>query len=285
MQPTLPLAISFSLLLAPVYGQEMKVGQMVIAIENADLQTADGSTVNVYPGLSLTIQEMEVVATEQGTTKTRILVSYRRLGWLDKQAVRLPDDALKFFELQSEQKPDRAVWKIASGMTLAATGKHEPAIVVLSKVLESNPDSISALNERAFSLMQLGQYERATKDFDSLIEKQPQAIFYNNRALCHQASNDLVAAKHDFAKALELDTKLVHLHMPLASIETGPGKPRCCDGAPRQIHRTLSTLNVRVFGTWGKSICHAGISLPQQRNTSWHARPTPTMPICNVFMD
>ncbi len=208
------------MLAAPASGQTLEVGETVVVIANADLQTLDGSAASVFPGVPLTIEEIRESQAGEGT---EVLVSNGTPGWLDSRFVKLPDQALAYFDEQLQATPDDKDWLMARTMTLAATDKHEEAIAGFSQLLESSPDDTGLLNERAGSLMALGEFEQAISDFDRLIDAQPLGTLHNNRALCHQALGNVNSARLDFRKAMQLDPSLTATYLNLGKLEAGAG--------------------------------------------------------------
>ncbi|MCC8035730.1 MAG: tetratricopeptide repeat protein [Rikenellaceae bacterium] len=105
-------------------------------------------------------------------------------------------------------------WVFLSGCTdyyvkqaehLEDSGLFEDAILVWDKVLQRDPEHISALINRGVDKSILGDYRGATEDYTRVIAVDSAMVLaWFNRGLIKSRLNDFVGAVEDFNKAKEL---------------------------------------------------------------------------------
>ena len=97
------------------------------------------------------------------------------------------------------------VAKLNRGVAYYQSGQYELAIRDYDKVIELNPNDDVAYNNRVVAYSALGQYERAIQDYNKVIELNPDyAEAYNNRGLAYELLGNMTSANADFAKAQQL---------------------------------------------------------------------------------
>jgi len=62
------------------------------------------------------------------------------------------------------------------------------------------------MNQLGLTLMELNDYDRALRYFDSAIMHQEASMYFNNRGLLHQQTGKTEAARSDFLRAIQLDS-------------------------------------------------------------------------------
>jgi tetratricopeptide (TPR) repeat protein len=85
-------------------------------------------------------------------------------------------------------------------------GDFKGAIGDYSRLLEVDPNNVSALYNRGVSRQNIGNFKAAIKDFTRVIELKPKfAPVYNNRGVCFRKLEENENAVKDFDKAIELN--------------------------------------------------------------------------------
>jgi tetratricopeptide (TPR) repeat protein len=94
------------------------------------------------------------------------------------------------------------------GCALIGSDRHEEAIAILDRALETKPDLYLAWFNRGFSLHNLGQYEKAIKSYDRALAIKPdlcEAWVNHGRCLADLGRDKEAVASHERALALRPD--------------------------------------------------------------------------------
>jgi tetratricopeptide (TPR) repeat protein len=85
-------------------------------------------------------------------------------------------------------------------------GRYGLAIVLYTRALALDPNSVDAYNNRGLCFDALGMHHRAVADYTRAIELDPgYAYAYNNRGLSYYALGEFESAVTDYTRAIELD--------------------------------------------------------------------------------
>ena len=106
-------------------------------------------------------------------------------------------------------------------------GDYRAAVADLTEVIESNPPdpqlALACVN-RGFSYLGLGQYERATADYDRAIELDPNdAVAFNNRGVSYNELGEFERAIADYDRAIMLDPNDADFHQQPGGFLCRPG--------------------------------------------------------------
>ena len=86
------------------------------------------------------------------------------------------------------------------------SGKIEEAIVLYSKALEQNPESVNIISDRGVAYLHLKDKKACFADLDLAVKMQPNYSFrYACRAFARNNFGDINGAIEDYQKAIELD--------------------------------------------------------------------------------
>ncbi|KAF3760559.1 hypothetical protein M406DRAFT_295911 [Cryphonectria parasitica EP155] len=95
-------------------------------------------------------------------------------------------------------------------------GKHEQALVDLSKSIELDPTMTQSYIKRASMSLELGDPERAEKDFElALQQSADDPDIYYHRAQLHFIKGEFAEAAKDYQKSIDLDPKFIFSHIQL----------------------------------------------------------------------
>ena len=90
--------------------------------------------------------------------------------------------------------------------TKLTIGQKEDALKDFDTIIEREPNNLELYANRAFAKFRIGQAENALKDFDLIIERAPNnADFYASRASLKDNIGDTEGALEDYTRAYELD--------------------------------------------------------------------------------
>ena len=102
--------------------------------------------------------------------------------------------------------PDYTLSYNNRGLAYKNLGEYEKAIKDFDKAIELNPNYISAYNSRGVAYENLKDYNRAINDYNKAIELNPNYISaYNNRAIIYSNLGKYEEAINDYNDALKLD--------------------------------------------------------------------------------
>lgn len=123
---------------------------------------------------------------------------------LNKDSLALADANLLIF-----YEPGNKLGYYGKGAALQRLNAPDSALVYLNKCLEMAPNTDFALNSRGSLLYNYyKRYKEAMADFTKAIQINPQGDYYLNRSLCHYSLGELVQAKTDANKAIELGKQI-----------------------------------------------------------------------------
>lgn len=117
------------------------------------------------------------------------------------------DEAEKQIENLRVQGDDSAPIYAWYGQILAGKNKVDEAISQYSRAINRAPSYAEAYQLRGNLFKEMGDYEAALEDFNTLISLQPDALFYNRRGLIYEEMKAFEHARDDFARAIELSPK------------------------------------------------------------------------------
>ena len=162
-------------------------------------------------------KRLKISADEQPADDIKILVSDQKA----EEALQLIRQN-KFREampvliesLQANPKNVQAYERLGGGVYYKL-GEYAKAIFYLNKAIDLDPNWIWSYADRAMTYIALNDYEKAKRDFDTLIKLNPgfarahsihpnETWIYRMRGLCYQKLGDEAKAQADFAKAKEL---------------------------------------------------------------------------------
>ncbi|MCA9016518.1 MAG: tetratricopeptide repeat protein [Planctomycetaceae bacterium] len=111
---------------------------------------------------------------------------------------------LDFTEQDAEQVINQANEHYQQAYALGTEGKHQEAIAEYTKAIEYFPLFYEAIDNRAFSYMDLGDYESALNDFESSLQVEPNgdAAFFS-KGECLMKLGKLKEAEAIFQAGLE----------------------------------------------------------------------------------
>ncbi len=93
------------------------------------------------------------------------------------------------------------------GRILAGQNRPDEAISAYSKALNRDDTLSSSYRYRAALFKEMGDYEAALADYDTLISLEPDALSYNRRGLLYEEMKQFEAAAADYARAVEISPK------------------------------------------------------------------------------
>lgn len=90
-------------------------------------------------------------------------------------------------------------------VSLNAAGKREEALALSHKLVKSFPKQSGALNSRAIVYMDMGEYEKALKDYSKALRISPHYSLFFNRGRAHYRLGHFEKAIVDFTNAIQGD--------------------------------------------------------------------------------
>lgn len=95
---------------------------------------------------------------------------------------------------------------LANGETALDDGDNESALTALTKAIEIDPQSATAINARGVAYLRMHKLSPALSDFNKAIDLGPNtAKFYGNRAFVYSDKEQYALAIADFTKAIQLE--------------------------------------------------------------------------------
>lgn len=191
------LITSIGLLPSSLLAQE--VGDTIIAISDAELNTGSAVVETVSRGVDLQVERVD---------GERLGVFWRgHEGWIHRSDVIPFDQGLKYFADAVRRDPS-ANNHVLYGIILEKSGNPDKAIDQFNAAIRLNPKYASAYNSRGSAWRLKGDREKAFSDFNEAIRLNPtDAIAYSNRGVEWSLKGNLDRAISDFEKAISLDAK------------------------------------------------------------------------------
>jgi tetratricopeptide (TPR) repeat protein len=156
--------------------------------------------------------------------------------------------ALQDFEKAASMEPDKAIYSLSKGISLAKNGNYQDSIKSFSKVLELDPENVQAFSGRAKALFTQGQNSAAMEDLTQAIKRNPNdASYYRLRGdiLSSAGEHDSAVQDYDIAIRLRPDDATAHNNRGVALANLGKIKEAVEDlnkamdmatAAPSQAH-------------------------------------------------
>jgi len=136
---------------------------------------------------------------------------YRGWGYL---AVRQGQygEAIKWYEKASASDSENPAYNIDRAFCLNELGRYEEALHLAGAVLEKHPDSVHALNQKAFALYKRGSTAEAERLSLTVVEREPNySLGHFNRARMLAADGAMVDALTELARAARSDPDRVRM--------------------------------------------------------------------------
>lgn len=196
MRPTV-LAPAFILFFASTVHAQYKVGDTVIVIDDETPITFEGKVLEeVDRGLDLKVVDVN---------GEQLWVSHTSTGWISKQHVATPDNAIDAFTEQIRKNPKDLYAYVARGMVLDAKGELDLAISDYNEVIRLDPNASEAFNNRGNCWFKKGEATKAIQDYSEAIRLDPkEAMIYNNRARAWNKKSEFFNAIADATEAIRL---------------------------------------------------------------------------------
>ncbi|MEM9718372.1 MAG: tetratricopeptide repeat protein [Bacteroidota bacterium] len=131
--------------------------------------------------------------------------------------------AIQDFGKAKDLQPDREEFYLWRAQGFQELGLIEDAIKEYDQLLDKNPNNSSFWVDRGTLSMQIDAGQ-AMEDFSTAIELAGDPLGYNNRAFLHRQQGDYVAALTDAQKALEADPNASITYATIAEIYADMGE-------------------------------------------------------------
>lgn len=183
--------------LGPVAACAQEPGDTVIVVQDTQIRGDQKVTQAIYRGLALTVQDVK---------GDQVLVSSEVTGWVPKQHLATPVQAVDVFIDQIEKNPRDAGAYSARGMVWYRRGEPDIALGDFSDAIELNPKSYDAFSNRGLCWAAKGEYAKAMSDYNEAIRLNPKnANGFNNRGNLWSAKGNYDRAIGDFSEAIRLN--------------------------------------------------------------------------------
>ena len=114
-----------------------------------------------------------------------------------------------FEDLYAQNDRDELILNQLAGL-YRVTKAYDKSVEMCKRILERNPESISALKTLSVTYFESGKYTLAETIATNVIEKgDKDPVLYNNRGMIRVYRKQYLKAQPFFTKALELDLKMV----------------------------------------------------------------------------
>lgn len=151
-----------------------EIGSTVIVVHESPLRLLGGEEKIVQRGVALTVA---------GIQGSRVLLSERTLGSIDRENVRSPVLAVIEFTKQIENDPHDIGAYVARGMVYHLEGAIDQAVKDFDIAIKRDGQQPEAYSNRGNCLSEKGDDLRALQDADKAIELRADSRFFNNRAV------------------------------------------------------------------------------------------------------
>jgi tetratricopeptide (TPR) repeat protein len=191
-------------------------------------------------------------------TTPRSMTARRVLGDL-LIAARRPAEASETFRAAIKDSPERPEPHYWLGVSLAQEGKKAEATKELETALTMGPDNKEALLQLVTADLAEGHTDVALNRVTKQIRAAPQSgAFYNILGFIHDRRNENAAAEAAYAKAVELDPRLVDARIRLTQlmVRTGRFDPAIAQG---EAARKLDSRNVSALIALGVAYQRKGL--------------------------
>lgn len=191
-------------------------------------------------------------------TTPRSMTARRVLGDL-LIAARRPAEASETFRVAIKDSPERPEPHYWLGVSLAQEGKKAEATKELETALTMGPDNKEALLQLVTADLAEGKTDVALNRVTKQIRAAPQSgAFYNILGFIHERRNEIPAAEAAYAKAVELDPRLVDARVRLTQlmVRTGRFDPAIAQG---EAARKLDSRNVSALIALGVAYQRKGL--------------------------
>ena len=113
-------------------------------------------------------------------------------------------EELDFVAKADPENPKIYFW---NGRILQDQGSMDEAVSFYSKAINRDENYAQAYRARANAFKEMGELEASAEDYTTLIELDPQDIFYNRRGLVYEEMEEWDKAVADYTKAIEMSPK------------------------------------------------------------------------------
>jgi tetratricopeptide (TPR) repeat protein len=152
------------------------------------------------------------------------------------------EEAIKDFDRAIALDPRLALAYVNRAIALGYLGRYRPAIADCDRAIELDAKYAKAVATRGVLRVKAGrkEWKKALEDFDRSIELAPRAsLTYYNRGDLKRKMGDLVGARVDFERTLQLNPLDGECYMGLGSIDVLQGHP---DRAKENLLKALEIL-------------------------------------------
>ena len=216
------------------WGNEFKVGDLVVAVEDVDLKVRRDNRIEitdrVFPGVTMRVRAVN---------GRWLWVSNGMPGWIKYTNVIPLEKSIDYFTAKIDTFPSEARWRYARavawtnkgewdiaiadyteliklkrlpafyhvrGICYHAKKEYDKAISDFNEAIRIDPRSARYHNSRSEAWFEKGNYDRAIVDCDEAIRLEPNlASAYTNRGRAYEKRGDAALAAADYKKSLTLD--------------------------------------------------------------------------------
>lgn len=190
------------------------------------------------PSLSLFIMAGLLVAWAWGETSLKkrylnarrllivitIILTFFVLSLLTLKQIAIWKNSIALLTYELEKFPNFQDAYTIRGITYIEIGNYQKAIKDFNKSIQINPDYASVYHYRGKAYEKLGNYQKAIQDFSRVIELLPhKAEAYNNRGLSYKNLGYYQKAIKDFDSAVKLEPRYFEAYNNRGSIHATTG--------------------------------------------------------------
>jgi tetratricopeptide (TPR) repeat protein len=188
--------LTFVLGVFPGLARAQQVGDMVIVRSEAQVRVRDEVKQTILRGVDLKVFAVD---------GDWLWISHKATGWLKKEDVTTPTNALEVFTEQIRQNPNDTGAYIARGMTWHTKGETRIAIGDYDEAIRIDPKSWAAYLDRGVCWQTLKEFDRAISDYTEAIRLAPtDPLAYSNRGNSLRQKGELEKAVSDYTEAIRL---------------------------------------------------------------------------------
>jgi tetratricopeptide (TPR) repeat protein len=144
----------------------------------------------------------------EGVKDNWLWIALRIPGWIRKDYVLLPDDAIKHYTEQIRQDPSNA-WAFCSrGNAWDYKGERDMALADYNEAIRLDPTQASYFSNRGIAWAEKAEFDKAVADYNEALRLDPnEAFYYVSRSRCWNAKGNYDKAVADCDSAIRLNPK------------------------------------------------------------------------------